>query len=152
MDEALPCSVEVDLPEDVEALIAAHEKPDEGSVRTILIHGALWEMRARAMGQEAVRRELAEEIQAGLESGPSEEATPEWWQRFRVGCEERSRRLEEARRHGLVGNLLLPEKLYDFVRAEVSAGRFVSATGVVSEAVRRCTWHWERADPGREPQ
>jgi Arc/MetJ-type ribon-helix-helix transcriptional regulator len=144
MSEELPRSVEVDLPTDVEAIIAEHESPDEGSVWTIVIHGALWEMRARAMGRETIQRELAEELQAALDSGPAEEATAEWWKWFRARCEEDSRRIDEARRKGLLGNLLLPDKLYDFVTAEVTAGRFASATDVVSEAVRKCSWHWER--------
>lgn len=108
MSDQLPRSVAVDLPADVETLIAAHEAPDEGSVWTTVIHGALWEMRARDTGREAVRRELAEELQAALDSGSGEEATPEWWKQFRARCEEDHRRIDEVRREGLLGNLLLP--------------------------------------------
>ncbi len=82
MSEHLPKSVEVDLPADVEAIIAAQEASDEGAVWTTVIHGALWEMRARAMGPEAVQRELAEELQAALDSREGVEATPEWWKKF----------------------------------------------------------------------
>lgn len=146
MNESLPLTVNVELPEDVEAIIAAHVAPDGGSVWTTIIHGALWEMRARAMGREAAKRELDEELLEALQSGPGEEATPEWWQRFGAQCEENHRRIEEARQQGLVGNLLLPDKLHGFVTAEVVAGRFASATDLVSEAVRRCSWHWERED------
>jgi Arc/MetJ-type ribon-helix-helix transcriptional regulator len=144
MNDQLPRSVAVDLPADVETLIAAHEAPDEGSVWTTVIHGALWEMRARDMGREAVRRELAEELQATLDSGSGEEATPEWWKQFRARCEEDHRRIDEAQQEGLLGNLLLPDKLYDFVTAEIAAGRFASATDLVTEAVRKCSWQWER--------
>ena len=149
MSEQLPCSVEVDLPTEVEAIIAAHEAPDEGEVWTTVIHGALWEMRGRAMGAEAVNRELHDEISEGLASvdrGEGVEATPEWWKQFRIRCEENHRRIEIARKEGLVGNLLLPEKLHAFVMAEIAAGRFASASELVSAAVRKCSWHWERDD------
>jgi hypothetical protein len=149
MSEQLPRSVEVDLPTDVEAIIAAHEAPDEGEVWTTVLHGALWEMRARGMGREAVNRELHDEISEALGSvdrGEGVEATPAWWKQFWRRCEENHGRIEIARKEGLVGNLLLPEKLYDFVTAEVVAGRFASATDLVSEAVRKCSWRWERDD------
>ena len=142
MSEHLPKSVEVDLPADVEAIIAAQEASDEGAVWTTVIHGALWEMRARAMGPEAVQRELTEELQAALDSGEGVEATPEWWKKFWTRCEENARRIGEAQKAGLVGNLLLPEKLHDFVTSEVATGRFASATAVVSEAVKTCSWDW----------
>ena len=131
----------------MEAVVAAHEAPEEGSVWTTIIHGALWEMRARRMGREAAKRELNDELLEAPESGPGQELTPEWREQLLGRCEEAHRRIEEARAAGLVGNLLLPEKLYAFVAAEIIAGRFASATEVVSEAVRRCTWHWEREDP-----
>ena len=99
------------------------------------------------MGREAAKRELEDELLAALESGPGQEATPEWREQLPGRCEEAHRRSEEARAAGLVGNLLLPEKLYAFVTAEITAGRFASATEVVSEAVRRCSWHWEQEAP-----
>ena len=111
MTEALPLSVTINLPADVETIIAAHED-DEGSVWTTVIHGALWEMRTRAMGREAAEREFTDEIRAALESvdrGEGTEVTPEWWAQFQVRCEENHRRIEEARREVLLGNLLLPE-------------------------------------------
>lgn len=149
MSDELPKSVEVNLPADAEAIIAAHEAPDEGSVWTTVIHGALWEMRARAMGRDAVNRELRAEIEEALESsrrGESVEVTPEWWAEFWKRCDANHDRIETARKAGLVGNLLLPEKLHAFVTAEVGAGRFASATALVNEALKTCTWDWERDD------
>lgn len=146
MSESLPCSLEVDLPADVEAIIAAHEAPEEGSTWTTVVHGALWEMRARALGRAAANRELEEELREAresLERGEGVEITPEWWQDLEVRAEQWSRQVNEARAQGRIGNLLVPEKLHAFVRAEIATGRFASATDVVSEAVRRCTWHWE---------
>jgi len=73
-DGPLPPSVEVRLPEDVEALIAvliaAHVALDEGAVWTTVIHGALWEMRTRAMGRAAARQELEDELLEALRAAP----------------------------------------------------------------------------------
>jgi hypothetical protein len=146
MSESLSCSIEVDLPEDVEAIIEAHEAPEEGSTWTTAIHGALWEMRTSALGRAAANSELEEELREALESlerGEGVEITAEWWEDLDVRAEQWSRQVAAARAQGLIGNLLLPEKLHAFVRAEIATGRFASATDVVSEAVRRCTWHWE---------
>lgn len=143
MDEPLPLSVDVTLPLEVQDVIAAHVAPEQGEVWTTIIHGALWEMRAREMGREAARRELEQEILVGLESskrGEGREVTPEFWREFKERAAERGARIRDARSRGLVGNLLLPEKLFTFVNEQVASGRFSSPSQVVTEAVRSCSW------------
>lgn len=145
MEDQLPLSVDVDLPRDVEALIKAHTAPEQGEVWTTVIHGALWEMRTRRIGLEAARAELEAELVEACASldGGGIEVTPEWWEKLRARCEEDHRRIEQARAEGLVGNLLLPDELHRFVTDEVAAGRYASASDVVSAAVRVCTWYWQ---------
>lgn len=143
MNEPLPLAIDVTLPLEVEDVIAAHVAPEKGEVWTTIIHGALWEMRARAIGGEAARRELEQEILVGLESsrGEGREVTPEFWREFKERAAERGDKIRDARSRGLLANLLLPEKLFAFVNEQVASGRFSSPSQVVTEAVRSCSWN-----------
>lgn len=140
--QSLPLSLDVTLPEDVEQLIAARVAPEKGDVWTTIIHGALWEMRTRHIGQDAARAELERELLeacASLDRDEGIEITPAWKAEFRARCAERSRHIARARAEGLVGNLLLPDALHRFVIEQVASGRFASASDLVSAAVRSCT-------------
>ena len=132
-------SVNVDLPPEAEAFIATRiseaEARGEIEVRTLVIHAALWRMRNSRMTREELRTEFDNELLAALDSPtlPGEQVMADLRKRLKT----LPRELKEARDQGLIGNLLLPEKLHTFVTEEVARGAFSSPTEVVVEALRR---------------
>lgn len=102
----------------------------------MVIHDALWQMRTRSKSPDELRRELQQAILDGVNSGPGIPETDQFRKERRARLLRHHEEITAAQARGLVGNLLLPTELLEFINDEVAAGRFESPTEVVSEAVR----------------
>lgn len=126
----IPHSIDVFLPPDVQRVVDRLTQFDE---HVLIIHDALWAMRAGEMTPEEQRAELRAELQKGLDSGPGIEVTPEFWANLKRRTEAWAQWIKTQD----VGNTLLPEPLYRFVQDKVASGAFATPTEVVCEALRR---------------
>jgi Arc/MetJ-type ribon-helix-helix transcriptional regulator len=129
-DTDIPPSVNVFLPPEIDRQIHQLAEAD-GTSWTMVIHGALWAFRGEHMTEEERRQELVELIQAGLDSSPGIEATPEFWEDFKRRVEERLERIQQAK----TGNLLLPVELYTFINDQIASGAYRNPTEVVCAAM-----------------
>lgn len=143
MTRDLPLALSISLPLEYEEIlrerIATAEARGEIGVRTTIIHGALWEMRNRGKTRAEIRQELNDAIQEGVDSlnrGEGIRVTPAFWRRMRARVERDVARIKEAQAKGLLGNVLLPKELYEFVTDAIASGRFTSPTEVVCQALR----------------
>lgn len=136
----LPPSVNVSLPPDCETLVQRRvaTASTQGQIETwtTVIHDALWQMRTRNKSSNPVRRELERAILDAINSAPPAPVTDEFWKEMRADVHRRHQEIAAARAHGVVGNLLLPTELLDFINDEIAAGRFASPTDIVCEALR----------------
>ena len=128
-------SVNVDLPEAVSAEYQHFANVDGSGSQTINIHGALYLYRASEMTEEEQHQELVAEIKKGLDSGPGTEVNEQFWIKFKQDCYTRHEKLRELERAGKMGNLSLPEELYNFVVMKIRSGIHKNPTEVVIAAL-----------------
>ena len=127
-------SVNVELPNEVAAEYDWYAAQAEG-VRTIEIHGALYLYRNSEMTPEECRNEFKALIHAGIDSGPGIEVTDEFWEQFKRDAEARHQKLLRLEEEGKLGNLRLPEELYEFISKKIRDGVHASPTDVVVAAL-----------------
>lgn len=136
----LPPSVNVSLSPEcetlVQRLVATADSRGRIGTWTTVIHDALWQMRTRSKSPDELRGELEQAILDGVNSGPGIPVTEEFWKEMRTRVRRQHEEIAAARARGLVGNLLLPKELLDFINDEITSGRFACPTDVVSEALR----------------
>jgi Arc/MetJ-type ribon-helix-helix transcriptional regulator len=131
----IPYSVDIFLPPHFQQRLEALVSAGEAYASIELMHAALWQMRGSEMTHEERRAELAAEIVAGLDSGPGVEVTPEFWAAFKRRCEAHHAWITVLMQQNVLGNTLLPEKLYRYIQDKIASGAFPTPTAVVCEAL-----------------
>jgi hypothetical protein len=134
----LPLAVQVALPRDIEALVEKYIDERASEVWTTVIHGALYYMRALQLGPDEAREDFARELRRPLH--PREKgrvADARFWRELRTRVKRRHAVAKAAAARGELGNLLLPDELFEFVTVEMLSGRFETPTAVVSAAMRK---------------
>lgn len=134
-DDRFCFSVDVDLPEDVAAEYDRRAFGHELSSRTVEIHGALYVYRGSEMTVEEREAEFEDIIQRALDSGPLIEDNEEFRRQIRNRCERRWDAIQRLTEDGKLGNLLLPEELYEFVLVKVRTGVHANPTDVIVAAL-----------------
>ncbi len=146
-DFTLPCSVDIFLSPHYEKIISELAGTGEDELPPILvIHDALWQMRASEMTKEERRAELKAEIQLGLDQvarGEGIEVTEEFWEEFERECEAHHEWLKTQN----LGNTLLPDKLYHYIQSKIASGEYENATEVVCVALSGLQLRLSKADP-----
>jgi Arc/MetJ-type ribon-helix-helix transcriptional regulator len=139
LDDRLPWwSVNVHLPSEIDQEIRRYVEEDELTSWTLRIHGALYMYRTLFWTREQLRVELESMIEEGIRSAEQDggrEATPAFWEELRRKVERDAEQLDQLQAEGKVGNLLLPEELYEFVQERIAAGGCNTPTEVVCAAV-----------------
>jgi Arc/MetJ-type ribon-helix-helix transcriptional regulator len=131
-DFTLPCSVDIFLSPHYEKIISELAGTGEDELpRILVIHDAIFQMRASEMTKEEQMAELKAEIQKGLDSGEAREATKEFWESLKRECEEYHEWLKTQN----VGNTLLPDELYEYIQTKIASGEYENATEVVCVAL-----------------
>jgi|SRR5712691_10125255 len=133
----MPYAVDVFLPPHWQQRLETLVNAGEAHAGIELIHAALWQIRGSEMTHEERRAELEAAIVAGLDSGPGVEVTPEFWAAFKRRCEARHARITALMQQNIIGNTLLPEKLYHYIQDKIASGAFPTPTAVVCEALRK---------------
>ena len=131
-------SVDVALPPEVDAAIRVYVEQDECMTWTTAIHGALYGYRATIWSPGALEAEYADLIQARLadvQAGRTIEVTPEFWADIERRGRENLVRMRALRAEGRLGNLLLPQELWEFIGSEIASGQFNTPTDVVCAAM-----------------
>jgi Arc/MetJ-type ribon-helix-helix transcriptional regulator len=131
----LPCSVDIFLPPHYEKVISELAGSGEDELPPILvIHDALWQMRATEMTKEERIAELRAKIQVGLDQvkrGEGIEVTEEFWEEFERKCKAKHEWLKTQN----LGNTLLPDELYEYIQTKIAAGQYTNATEIVCSAL-----------------
>lgn len=83
------------------------------------------------MTLEERRVEHKAEIQKGLDSGEAREVTEAFWEEFERECEARHEWLKTQ----ILGNTLLPNKLYEYIQTKIATGQYANATEIVCIAL-----------------
>lgn len=133
----MPYAVDVILPPHWQQRLEALVNAGAAYASIEMIHDALWQMRGSEMTPEERRAELEAEIVAGIESGPGVEVTPEFWAAFKRRCEARHAWITALMQQNVIGNTLLPEKLYHYIQDKIASGAFPTPTAVVCEALSK---------------
>jgi len=136
--DQLPLAVQVALPRDIEALVQKYIDEDAFEVWTTVIHGALYYMRALQMGPDEAREDFTRELRRRL--NPLEKSRvvdARFWREMRARMMRRHKLATAAQARGELGNLSLPDELFEFVTAEMLSGRFETPTAVVCAAMRK---------------
>lgn len=131
-------SVNVDLPPELDDEIKRYVDADEMTSPTLIIHEALYYARAEIWSHEALQNELREKIEHGLrdiEAGNTIDVTPEFWNQLRERSTRSIKTIRELQAQGQVGNLLLPEELYEFVVERIASGAYETPSALVHAAI-----------------
>jgi hypothetical protein len=80
---------------------------------------------------EAEFQEIIEERLKNADRGEFTEGTPRFWK----GRKRDGKRIRELTVEGNIGNLMLPEELYDFVKERMASGECQTPTDVVVAAM-----------------
>lgn len=131
-------SVNVILPINVDAEIRRYVEEDQWTSWTVMIHTALYAFRAHVWTKEQLDAEFREMIEEGIRSadkGESVEATPQFWENLEQTAEQHVKMIRKLEAEGKIGNLSLPEELYEFVKERISAKVCGTPTEVVCAAM-----------------
>ena len=131
-------SARVTLPAEVDAEIRRYVAEDEPTSWTVMIHSALYAYRRQFWTREQLKAELVSAVEEGLRSnkeGKGILVTPAFWKEFEARCDRRRKEIHELQEDGRIGNLLLPEELYAFVKERITSGDGTTPTDVVGTAL-----------------
>ena len=148
-------SVNIDLPPAIDAEIHRYVEEDDPTSWTVVIHGALYVYRWQFRTQEELDAELREAIEAGIRSADDEgtiEVTPQFWEDFIQRGERRMAQMHALQAQGLLGNLLLPKELYDFILERIASGACRTPTEVICAAMPHLRRERAREKPAQERQ
>ena len=130
-------SVQVTLPDDIEADVRRCLDARNDASKTTLIHEALYDYRATVWPNERLTAELKAALLEGLrDPGDAIEATPQFWDALKRRARAHGKLTKQMQEQGTLGNLLLPKELYEFVQSEIHAGNSKDATKLVCNAWR----------------
>lgn len=145
-DFTLPCSVDIFLSPHYEKIISELAGTGEDELpRILVIHDAIFQMRASEMTKEEQMAELKAEIQLGLDEldrGEGIEVTEEFWEELK----ERGQAYHEWLKTQDTGNTLLPDKLYHYIQSKIASGEYENATEVVCVALSGLQLRLSNAD------
>jgi hypothetical protein len=132
------CSVQIDLPAEIDAEICRYTEEDQPTSKTVTIHSALYAYRRQCWTREQLRQEAIEAIERGLrssEEGKGTLVTPQFWKKLWASCDKQQEEIKALRQAGKIGNLLLPEELYAFVSERINSGDCQTPTDVICAAM-----------------
>jgi hypothetical protein len=148
-------SVNVNLPPAIDAEIRRYMEEDDPTSWTVVIHNALYIYRWQFRTKEELDTELREVIEAGMRSAEEEETikvTPQFWDELRQRCERDIERIHALQAQGVLGNLLLPKELYEFILERIASGVCRTPTEVVCAAIPHLRRERARERQARERQ
>jgi hypothetical protein len=131
-------SENVELPPAIDAEIHRYVKEDKWTVWTVMIHGALYLYRAAVWPKKKLDAEFNNMIEEALKSadrGEITEVTPQFWKDLKREVRRDGKRIRELTVEGKIGNLMLPEELYNFVKERMASGECQTPTHVVVAAM-----------------
>ncbi len=138
----LPCSAEemiysvsVSLPAEAEEELQRHAVQDGNSWTAEITQALTLYREALKTPPDENERNVAwamRQMQELCPSPPPKKLTAKQRERVRRRTEEE---ITELRAAGEVGNVILPEELYEFVRSKIEAGAFDSPSGVVIASI-----------------
>ena len=141
-------SVQVTLPDDIEADVRRCLDARNDASKTTLIHEALYDYRATVRPNERLTADLKAALFEGLrDPGDAIEATPQFWDALKRRARAHGKLTKQMQEQGTLGNLLLPKELYEFVQSQIHAGNSKDATQLVCNAWRSRA----PSDSGRQP-
>jgi hypothetical protein len=104
-------SVNVALPPAIDAEIERYVEEDKWTVRTVMIHGALYLYRAAVWPRKKLEADFNEMIEESLKSadrGEFTEVTPQFWKDLKRDVRRDGKKIRELTAEGKIGNLMLP--------------------------------------------
>ena len=128
-------SVNVNLPKELSEEYERYAKETTPELPFIDVHGALYLYRASEWTQDQLRQELEEKLLEGLNSGPGTVLDENFRENFKREAAVRQAKRRELEEAGQIGNLSLPEELYNFVVTKIQDGTHKTPTEVVMAAL-----------------
>jgi Arc/MetJ-type ribon-helix-helix transcriptional regulator len=144
-------SVNVELPPKINAEIQRYVEEDKWTAWTVMIHGTLYLYRAHLWPRERLEAEFRDIIEERLKSvdrGEFTEVTPQFWKDFRRDVKRDGKRIRELQAEGKIGNLMLPQELYDFVKERMASGECKTPTDVIVAAMPHLRRSREKENAG----